>query len=181
MTARPSDLDVFLSHRTALVAYAASIVGCPVRAEDIVQEAFLNFELRGRRQRTDTQQADGQPSLGRPVSFFYRVVRNAAIDWLRRAEASNDLLGPDELDRFPSVAADPEKTAEDREQLRILAEALSGLPERTRIAFDMHRLEGRSLKDIADRLGVSVVRAHQLVKDAIRRGAAALDAQDEND
>lgn len=177
MTARPSDLEIFLSHRAALVTYAATIVGCRARAEDIVQEAFINFEVRGRS--PGDAETGQQHRAGRPVSFFYRVVRNAAIDWLRRPDVSAELADIGELERLPAATATPERTAADREQIRILAAALDELPARTRIAFTMHRLEGRSLREIADTLGVSVVRAHQLVKDAIRHGAAALDAQDD--
>lgn len=60
----------------------------------------------------------------------------------------------------------------------MLAEALAELPPRTRLAFDMHRIEGRGLQEVADHLGVSVVRAHQLVKDALRHAARRLDALD---
>ena len=62
-----------------------------------------------------------------------------------------------------------------RDELRVLSEALAELPERTRIAFRMYRLEGRTLQAIADHLGVSVVRAHQLVKEAIFHAARRLD------
>ena len=39
----------------------------------------------------------------------------------------------------------------------------------------MYRIEGKSLKEIARHLGVSQVRVHQLVKDAVRYGAKRLD------
>ncbi|MEM9685259.1 MAG: sigma-70 family RNA polymerase sigma factor, partial [Pseudomonadota bacterium] len=60
---------------------------------------------------------------------------------------------------------------------RILGEAIAELPERTRIAFHMYRIEGKSLKEIARYLDVSQVRVHQLVKDAIRHGAKRLDRE----
>ena len=106
------------------------------------------------------------------------AVLNAAIDWLRRPDTSADSIELDALDLLPAAVATPEQTAYDREQLAILSEALAALPERTRIAFMLHRLEGRSLREVAAALGISVVRAHQLVKDAIRHGAAALDARE---
>ena len=62
-----------------------------------------------------------------------------------------------------------------RDELRVISEALAELPERTRIAFRMYRLEGRTLQAIADHLGVSVVRTHQLVKEAIVHAARRLD------
>ncbi|WP_366522841.1 sigma factor-like helix-turn-helix DNA-binding protein [Reyranella sp.] len=59
-----------------------------------------------------------------------------------------------------------------------MTDALAELPERTRIAFTMYRLEGCTLQQVGDRLGVSVVRAHQLVKDAILHAARRLDGTD---
>ena len=161
-----AEQQLYLSHRAALVDYATPIVGCRSRAEDVVQEAFIRF---GRRRK--------EPIV-RPVSYLYRIVRNLALDWRRHPEASVEAVDPVNLDRLPSAATTPERAAIDRDQLRVLAEALCELPERTRIAFNMHRLEGRSLKEIADHLGVSVVRAHQLARDAIRHGAERLDADD---
>lgn len=179
MKSSPTDLDLFLRHRPALITYAATIVGCRARAEDIVQEAFINFEVRGRSPDSKIDTSGGnQPGIGKPASFFYRVVRNAAIDWLRRPDASLELVDVVELDRLPASAVTPEQAAEDREQLKILSDALATLPRRTQIAFRMHRLEGCGLSEIADALGISVVRAHQLVKDAIRHGATVLDFHD---
>ena len=61
-----------------------------------------------------------------------------------------------------------------REELRTLAAALAELPERTRLAFNMHRLQGRPLREVADRLDISITRAQQLVKAAMIHGAKRL-------
>ena len=159
-------LALYLAHRGALVNYANGIVGDRARAEDVVQEAFLRFASA--REKSDE-------AVERPPAYLYRIVRNLAID-RQRAEAAR--TGEATLENLPSPSATPEQTAIDRDQLRVLAAALAELPERTRTAFNMHRLEGCSLKEIADHLGVSVVRAHQLVKDAIRHGTKRLDADD---
>lgn len=159
-------LALFMTHRGALVDYASGILGNRAQAEDLVQEAWLRFD-RATHRRTVEQ----------PVGYLYRIVRNLAID-RQRSEAAGRSAGDTRLTQLPSPSATPEQTAIHRDQLRVLAAALAELPERTRTAFNMHRLEGRSLKEIADHLGVSVVRAHQLVKDAIRHGAKRLDAED---
>lgn len=166
----PTDLDVYLAHRAALIDYAAPLVGCRARAEDLVQEAFLRYSTRR------GKGGERQP-IAHPVAYLYRIVRNLAFDWVRRDDAVID-DGAGHIGRLPATSATPEQTTVDRDRLAALAEALTELPERTRIAFDMHRLEGRSLQEVADHLGVSVVRAHQLVKDALRHAAARLDAYD---
>ena len=54
-----------------------------------------------------------------------------------------------------------------RGQVRLLEKALSQLPEKSRIALEMHRFGGCKYAEIAKRLDVSVGTAHGLVTDAI--------------
>lgn len=171
MTPGTPEFDAYLRHRSALIDYAAPILGCRARAEDVVQEAFVRFSQR---QKGLTGTTVPQP-IGDPVSYLYRIVRNLAFDWLRRPEAAMKPGDSDDLERLADGTATPEQAMMQKDQVRVLSEALAELPERTRTAFVMRRLEGRSLKEIADHLGVSVVRAHQLVKDAVRHSAARLD------
>ena len=181
----PWVLEIYLNHRSALVDYAAPIVGCRARAEDVVQDAFLRYSAQqaaGTAAGTADGTADGTSNPGQaiahPVSYLYRIVRNLALDGVRRSAVSGESADETTLARLPTATATPEQTTLDRDRLRLLAEALTELPERTRIAFDMHRIEGRSLQEVADRLGVSVVRAHQLVKDALRHASLRLDDDD---
>lgn len=144
-------LTLFLAHRGALVTYAKGILGDHARAEDVVQEAYLRL--------TD---AAGTRAIDEPQGYLYRIVRNLAVDGKRRVlpvEAIADQLA---LDR-PS----PEAEALHRDQLRIVNAALAELPERSRIALELHRLEGLKLREIAGRLGISITQAHTLVAEAV--------------
>lgn len=177
MTSDSADLASYLSHRDALIDYAAPIVGCRARAEDIVQEAFI----RCSRQQGKREVEHGQPTPWHQFNAFTlpylrRVVRNLALDWRRRAAEKAETLEASTLDTLPADSPLPEEAAISRDEIRVLAEALSELPARTQMAFDMYWLRGMPLKDVARELGVSVVRVHQLVKDAVRHGAARLDA-----
>lgn len=158
-------LDLFMTHRSALIDYASRIVGNRSQAEDLVQEAWLRFDNAAHGQRVD-----------HPRGYLFRIVRNLALD-LRRTKGYAAASDNGRLDEIPAATASPEQTALHREQLRILGEAIAELPERTRIAFYMYRIEGKSLKEIARHLGVSQVRVHQLVKDAVRHGAKRLDRE----
>lgn len=158
-------LDLFMTHRNALIDYASRIVGNRSQAEDLVQEAWLRFDDAAERQRVD-----------HPRGYLFRIVRNLALD-LRRTKGYAAPTENDQLEDLPSATATPEQSAIHREQLRILGEAIAELPERTQIAFHMYRIEGKSLKEIARYLDVSQVRVHQLVKDAIRHGARRLDRE----
>ena len=61
-----------------------------------------------------------------------------------------------------------------RQDLRLVADALSTLPERTRRAFELHRLDGLTQRAIADELGVSITLVNFMIRDALTRCAEAL-------
>ncbi|MPY68778.1 MAG: sigma-70 family RNA polymerase sigma factor [Alphaproteobacteria bacterium] len=152
-------LTLYMAHRGELVRYASGIVGDAARAEEVVQEAWLRFGA----------EAKGQ-LLEEPVGYLYRVVRNLAIDCYRQrmrerryVEPGNSYAGRDPADDLPS----PETVAVARDELRLLREAMAELPERTRIALEMRRFGGYKLREIADRLGISVTSVHDIVVEGI--------------
>ena len=163
----PADTTtLFVEHRGALVNYASGIVGDRAQAEDVVQEAFIRFSA-----------ASATP-ITHPVSYLYRIVRTSrwtgpgAPPWRHRPSR------PSASESVPHDAPTAEDVVLFRDELRVLGEALAELPERTRLAFTLYRLEGWTLQQVADQLAVSVVRAHQLVKEAILHGSRRLDQRD---
>jgi RNA polymerase sigma-70 factor (ECF subfamily) len=161
----PADTTaLFVEHRGSLVNYANGIVRDRASAEDVVQEAYLRFSAAAR---------DDQ--IVNPVSYLYRIVRNLAVDWTRRASFEAPKVSAPVLESVASDAPSAERILFYRDELRMISDALAELPERTRVAFRMYRLEGKTLQVIADHLGVSVVRVHQLVKEAILHAARRLD------
>jgi RNA polymerase sigma-70 factor (ECF subfamily) len=159
-SAVPSDASsLFIEHRRSLVDYAASIVGSRAQAEDVVQEAWLRFD-----------EVAGQRFLGEPLAYLYRIVRNLALDGQRTTVRERRLLAsePESAAAVSSTfSPSPERVALYKDELRLLHEALAELPRRTRIAFEMHRLGGCKLREIAAHLGISLPLAHRLVADGI--------------
>lgn len=153
-----SSLTVYIEHRDELLNYANKFLQDRAIAEDVVQEAWLRLAAR-----------DGQgEEITNTLRYLYSIVRNLALDWLRR--------GPREVAESPDSATwhvlpAPIPTAEDvvvqRDEVRALMEAISELPERTQAAFRMYKLEEKPLQEVADSLGVSVGRAHQIVREAL--------------
>jgi RNA polymerase sigma-70 factor (ECF subfamily) len=144
-------LALFLAHRGALVTYARGILGDHAHAEDVVQEAYLRL--------TD---AAGSRAIDEPQGYLYRIVRNLAVDSRRRVQPVATVA-----DRIPLDRPSPEAEALHKDQLRIVGAALAELPERNRIALEMHRLEGRKLREIADLLGISITQAHTIIAEAV--------------
>jgi RNA polymerase sigma factor (sigma-70 family) len=154
---------LYETHHAALVAYACSITGSRAAAEDVVQDAWLRL-----------QDADpGQP-LERPLSYLYRIVRNLAIDGRRRAGREARRSPETVASAAESIASDapsPEAAALASDELRLVMAAMAELPERTRRALILHRVEGRTLKEVAIALGISIGLAHGLVAEGLKHCA----------
>jgi len=149
-----------MRQRSSLVNYASSIIGNRVQAEDLVQEAWLRFDAatKGR-------------FLDDTTGYLYRIVRNLALDSKRRDAQETSLTSASDYEvavqTHASECPDPETVAVYKDDYAILMQALSELPERTRIACEMHRVGGAKLREIADYLDISVPLAHKLVTDGI--------------
>lgn len=166
-------LHFFLAHRSALVDYATPILGCRSRAEDIVQDAYLRFSSAVQRSVTS-----GVP-ITHPAAYLYRTVRNLALNWIRHQTSEVGMpSGAEILESMASTAPTPEQEVLYRDELRAVTLALAELPERTRRAFELHRLGGRTLHQVAEAMGISVGLTHQLVREAITYCAERLGDDD---
>jgi RNA polymerase sigma-70 factor (ECF subfamily) len=159
---RDAKLKLFLRHRATLVDYAVPIVGDRSRAEDVVQEAYLRFAPPAATGTTVS-------AIEQPKAYLFRIVRNLAYD-LRRslsADRRRDTAHSAFVEAQP-LAPSPEDEALGRDELRRIAAILAELPSDTRRAFEMHRLGGYTLAEIAAHLGVSVATAGRWTQDALK-------------
>ena len=148
-----------MTHRRQLVKYASGFLGDHAQAEDLVQEAYLRFSA-----------ASGAKLLDDPLGYLYRIVRNLALDGYRQKMREARYMVSDAGTASDTYAEDrpsPESEVLHRDQLRVLQEALAELPERTRIALEMHRFGGCKLREIAEHLGISTALVHSLIVDAV--------------
>ena len=147
--------EEFEEQRRNLIRYASRITGNRDHAEDVVQEAYLRLGEMAKKQH-----------LASPRGYLARIVRNLAIDRLWRSRRDGEVFAPDAQAALDGLAADqptPEQIALSRDELARLEAALAELPERVRIAVEMHRFGGAKLREIAAELNVSVTGAHELV------------------
>lgn len=150
-----------MDNRGALVDYASGIVGNRAHAEDLVQEAWLRFD-----------KASHGSFLDEPLGYLYRIVRNLAFDGRRRMRREHEILGDGSLDAAAEISPDdfpsPEAVALHKDEFDLLKAAMAELPERTRIALEMHRFGECTLKEIAAFLGISLPMAHVLVSNGVQ-------------
>lgn len=160
-------LALYMENRDELLKYAARIVRDRASAEDIVQEAWVRF--------SDRLQQGGE--VGQPLNYLYTIVRNLALNLVRRAAMQGKVVvAVPEVENIVHDAPSVEQVLFYKDELRVMANAIAELPERTQIAFRMYKIEGRPLHEIAARLDISVPRAHQLVKEAGLHAARRLRA-----
>lgn len=150
-------LTAFIEHREGLRQAAQRIVGARHVAEDILQSAYLRI--------TDTAE---HLVVRQAVSYCFQVVRHLAIDSRRRGALESQLFANEVEGLFVHAPhASPEQIAIGGEFLTSIDDALARLPERTRHAFLLYRLEGRTQRDIAKKLGVSATLVNFMIKDAV--------------
>ena len=139
-------------------------------AEDLVQDLYLKVAA---------MPADAEVKA--PVPLLYRMAANLMVDHVRSAQRSSrrnaqwrletrvTLGGTDVVSDPP---ADEALVAKDR--ARALAEAVADLPPQMGRAFRLHKLEGLSQAETAERMGVSRKMIEQHIGLAIRRLAERL-------
>jgi RNA polymerase sigma-70 factor (ECF subfamily) len=143
-TPPPAFDGFFRQHYRSLVGALSIAVG-RVQAEDAVQEAFIQANLRWAR----------VSAMDQPEAWVRRVALNRLIDGHRRSrrhERALTVLQGDADRPAPDVErGDPE-----------LAAAVAALSERQRIAVSLHYLLDLPVAEIADLLGVSqgTVKSH---------------------
>ena len=159
MSTASNTLAIFLSHRRGLIEYASRIVGDHARAEDVVQEAYLRFDTAATAKIFDD-----------PVRYLYRVVRNLALDGRRKQvrEAIHVVGSSSDLaEKAANSQPSPEAAAAGRSDILALKAAIEELPERTRRAIELYRFQGKTLKNVAEALDVSIGTAHALIVDGL--------------
>lgn len=139
---------LFERYRRRLIAFAAGMVGDHGRAEDVTQEVFISALRRLR--------ATDAPIAFKP--WIYEIARNACIDSFRRSrpdEVSLDVReGPAAavVARLANATPGPVAALDDKERLADLRGAFGGLSESERDTLIMRELDGRSYREIGERL-----------------------------
>jgi RNA polymerase sigma-70 factor (ECF subfamily) len=170
-------------HNRRLYRIARSVLRSSADAEDAVQEAYVSAftHLAGYR---------GESGL---AAWLSRITMNEALGRLRRQRPTVDIttleeMRPDaEVIQFPISAhsGDPERTMAQRQILQLVEQATDGLPEVYRLVFVTRVIEGMSVEETADLLGLKpetvktrLHRARKLVREQLDKqiGPVLMDA-----
>lgn len=161
---QPLDL-LYRSHAPGLRRRLRARLGSNEDASDLVHDAFARL-------------AGAQPrgGLRDHAAFLNRIVRNLLIDRSRRLRTRAPHIALD--DKLEIAVSAGQADAFDLEQMRKrYRDAVALLPERMRLVFTLHRIEGLSYKEIAARLDISVRTVEWHIAEAIVRITSTLDSK----
>jgi RNA polymerase sigma-70 factor, ECF subfamily len=135
-----------------LFRIARSILRNDSEAEDVVQESYVKAYIHLGWFRGDASLA----------TWLARITMNEAVGRLRRQRptVSVDNFEPEQtpaqIIQFPQIAAqdDPERTMAQRQILHLVERAFDNLPEIFRIVFMARVIEGMSVEETAELLGL---------------------------
>ncbi len=127
-------------------------------AADLTQDTFV---------RVIAKPPDEASQGYNPKAYLYQAARNLGINHQRR-EALIETVDLEQAADIVDPAPSPERIVYSRQCLMQTHQALGELPERTRQAFEMHRLGERTIAEVAEELGISTTRAWSLIRDAYR-------------
>src|SRR5262245_23965306 len=169
-------------HNQRLYRIARGVLRNRADAEDAVQEAYVSAF-------TNLATYRGEDSL---AAWLARMTLNEALGRLRRERPTVDIDTVKEtrleaeVIPFPLAAQDdPERTMAQRQLLQLVEQATDSLAEPFRLVFVMRVIEGMSVEETAELLGIKpetvktrLHRARHLVKDQLDKqiGPVLMDA-----
>jgi RNA polymerase sigma-70 factor, ECF subfamily len=181
------DADAFRTimqrNNRRLYRIARSVLRNNAEAEDAVQEAYVSAF-------THLASYRGESSL---AAWLSRITMNEALGRLRHRRDTVDIAtlkdtrAEAEIIQFPLAAQtdDPERTMAQRQILQLVEETTDDLPEAYRLVFVTRVIEGMSVEETADLLGIKpetvktrLHRARQLVREQLDKkiGPVLMDA-----
>lgn len=130
--------QLYAQTRPAVYGFALSILKNPHDAEDVLHDAYLQV----------WNAAPQYRAHGKAMAWLLTIVRNLAMDQLRRQKRTEPLVWEDWQDQ---LAGTPAVSAEDR---MALAALLTALEDQERQIVTLHALTGLKHREIAALLGL---------------------------
>jgi RNA polymerase sigma-70 factor (ECF subfamily) len=156
------DVDAFAvlfeRHRVSVYRAALALTGDPGASEEVVQDTFGRAYIHRRRLRTDVS----------PLPWLHKVALNLCYSRLARRRLRSEPVTDLVAERMADVTAGPAANAEWSELRVIVREGIAGLSEKHRAVVVLYYLEGRSLQETADVLGLPLGTVKSRIHHALR-------------
>jgi RNA polymerase sigma-70 factor (ECF subfamily) len=144
-------------HESALIRYAASILGDAERAREVVQDTFLKL-----------CSATPEKIRGHLAQWLFTVCRNRAFD-VRQKDGRMSPLTEIDLETRPQPGPRPLAALEQQEQLERVMDLVSRLPEKEREVLTLKFQCDLSYREISEVTDLSVSHVGVLIHKGVRR------------
>lgn len=154
-------LAVLMGDRSMLLRFLIARGASPAEGEDVLQDLFLKL-----------QSAQIGP-VSEPKAYLYRMAHNLLNDRKRTAVRQQTRESAWASTRVGADGqslgiASVEESLIQRERLKMVEDALAGLPERTSSILRQYRVDGVSQKTIAASLGITISAVEKHLQRAYR-------------
>ncbi|MDP3435537.1 MAG: RNA polymerase sigma-70 factor [Bacteroidota bacterium] len=151
--------ELYLAYFDRLYKFAFSILHSAEFAEEAVNDVFLNI----------WQKRSTLKNIASLSSYLFISTKNTSFNYLSKFRKERNTSLDDVLVRFEADELTPETaffTAEIRNEIE---QAINQLPPKTKLVFQMAKVEGMKYKEIADILNISVNTIDNHIATAVKK------------
>lgn len=145
----------FKKHAKSLRNYLLYKFGNEEQADDITQETFIKL----------WQNCADVPEE-KAKSYIYTLANNASLNLVAHAKVKLKYAEANTKKSYTNE--NPEFLAEEEEFKNKLLQAIQKLNETQRVAFLMHRIDGKKYAEIAEELGISIKAVEKRIQIALQ-------------
>ncbi len=148
-----------------LIRYAARMLRDPETAKDVVQESFIKYL------RVSQKKESGE--IENVQAWLYRITRNGCLDRIKSGRAAYEVRMSEEFEHG-DPAPGPDHQLERDEIMKIVRKKISQLPDKEREIVVLKMEHGKSYKDIAEIMELSVTNVGFILHTAMKKLSAEL-------
>jgi len=148
-------VQAFEQHQEQLLGFLNKRVDNIQLAEDLLHDLFLKI-----------QSQPGDKDIAYPKAYLFRMANNLVIDKQRSKANQTEHQSIEDISLIDSQT--PEQKLIHQQQLAVITDAINELPEKTKEAFKMQRLQELKKDVVADKLGISVNMVEKHLRRAVQ-------------
>jgi len=156
--------ELYLVYFDRLYKFALSILHSPEFAEEAVNDVFLNI----------WQKRHQLKAIENLRNYLFISTKNTAFNYLSKFRKERNASLDDVLVRFEADELTPETAFFTTEVRNEIEQAINQLPPKTKLVFQMAKIEGLKYKEIAEILNISVNTIDNHIAIAIKKLSVTL-------
>lgn len=155
------------THEAQLLAYLTQILGRVDLAREVAQDTYERLHRMYRPEQVLF-----------PRAILFKVATHCALMQLRRRRVESAVIsGPAGMEQIPDRGGEPERLVMAEQIEQRVAQVIDGLSPPLRAVFVLAHVQGRSRKEIAERLGISERRVDKRMTRALKQCRMQLSSQ----